>query len=106
MKFLRGITRRTQVITTAHQVSLAQVKGWLGGAKVSCTLRHRDVHLILVYSWARPAMLAAGKGREGMFLFLLFLRFLSFSFLPCASLTSPLLSLLSLFSLSLGDDIK
>ena len=31
--------------------------------------------LLLTYSWARPAILAAGKGRGGMFLFLLFLHF-------------------------------
>ena len=75
-------------------------------AKVSCILRHRGVKLILAYSLARLAILVAGKGRGGMFLFLLFLYFHSFSFLPCPSLSSPLLSLLSLFSLSLGDDTK
>ena len=32
----------------------------------TCTLR--GVQLILAYSWARPAVLVAGKGREGMFL--------------------------------------
>ena len=48
--------------------------------------RHRGVQLILAYSWARSAILAAGKGREEMFLFLLFLHFHSFSFLPCPSL--------------------
>ena len=74
--------------------------GWSGGAKVSCILRHRGIQLILAYSWARPAILIAGKGRGGMFLFLLFL------FLLCPSLSSFLLSLLSLFSLSLGDDTK
>ena len=72
--------------------------GWSGGAKVLCILHHRGVQLILAYNWARPAILVVGKGRGGMFLFLLFL------FLP--SLSSPLLSLLSLFSLSLGDDTK
>ena len=60
--------------------------GWLGGAKVSCILRHRGVQLILAYSWARPAILVAGKGRWGIFLFLLFLHFHSCSFLPCPSL--------------------
>ena len=60
------------------------------------------VQLILAYSWARPAVLAAGKGRGGMLLFPLFLHFLSFrSFFPI-----PLFHLLSLFSLSLGDDTK
>ena len=43
----------------------------------------RGVQLILAYSWARPAILVAGKGREVMFLFLLFLHFHScFSFFP------------------------
>ena len=74
---------------------------WLGETKVSFILGHR-VQLILAYSWARPAILAAGKGRGGMFLFLLFLHCHSISLLPCPSLSSPLLSLLSLFSLSQG----
>ena len=55
--------------------------GWLGVAKVSCILRHRGVQLILAYSCSRPAILIAGKGRGGMFLFLLFLHFHS-SFFP------------------------
>ena len=80
--------------------------GWLGGVKVSCILRHRGIQLILAYSWARPAILVAGKDRWGIFLFLLFLHFHSCSFLPCPSLSSLLLSLLSLFSLSLGDNTK
>ena len=54
----------------------------------------------------RPAILAAGRVEGGMFLFLLFLHCHSFSFLPCSSLSSPLLSLLSLFSLSLRDYTK
>ena len=49
--------------------------GCLRGAKVSCISRHRGVQLILAYSWARPAILVAGKGRGGLFLFLLFLDF-------------------------------
>ena len=36
-------------------------------------LPHRGIQLRLAYSWARPAILVAGKGRGGMFLFLLFL---------------------------------
>ena len=60
-------------------ISCQQKWGCQGGAKVSCILRHRDVQLILAYSWARPAILVAGKGRGGMFLFLLFLH--SFLFL-------------------------
>ena len=49
-------------------------------AKVSCNLRHWGIHMILAYSWARPAIvLVASKGRGRMFLFLLFLHFHSFS---------------------------
>ena len=85
-------------------------EGWSGGggwgsgeAKVSCILRHRGVQLILASRWARPAILLAGK--SGMVLFLLFLHFHScFSFVPVPLF--HLLSLLSLFSLSLGDDTK
>ena len=61
---------------------------------------------ILAYSWAMLAILVAGKGKGGKFLFLLFLHFHSFFFLPCPSLSSPLLSLLSFFSLSLAEDTK
>ena len=57
--------------------------GWLGEVKVSCILHHWGIQLILVYNWARPAILAAGKDRGGMFLFLLFIFLspLSFSFI-------------------------
>ena len=44
-----------------------------------CILCHRGVQLILAYSWARPAIVEVGKGRGGMFLFLLFLPFHSCS---------------------------
>ena len=76
-------------------------------AKVSCILRHRGVQLIFAFSCARPAILVAGKGREGnVFISSVSSLLLMFLFLSCPSLSSPLLSLLSLFSLSLGDDIK
>ena len=75
--------------------------GWSGGAKVLCILHHRGVQLILAYSWARPAILVVGKGRGGMFLFLLFLHFHSCSsFFPCPSLSSPLLSSISFLPFS------
>ena len=70
---------------------LSQVRGWSGGAKVSCISRHQGIHLVLAYSWAiqktyswaRPAILVAGKGGGGMLLFLLFLHFhSSSSFFP------------------------
>ena len=77
-------------------------------------MRSRESHVFVVYlmspgrptdmaySWARPAILAAGKGTGAMFICLLFLHCPSFSFLPYPSLSC----LLSLFSLSLGDDTK
>ena len=71
---------------------------------LTSTGRPADICLQLGKLQARPAILVAGKGSWGMFLFLLFL-FTSFLFLfvPCPSLLSPLLSLLFLY---LGDDTK
>ena len=54
-------------------------QGWSDGAKVSCILCYRGVQLILAYRWARSAIHVAGKGRGGLFLFLLFLPFHSCS---------------------------
>ena len=67
---------------------------------VSFILHHRGIQLILAYSWARPAILVAGKGR-GWNVFISSVSSLSFLFLflPYPSLSSSLLSLLSLFSL-------
>ena len=72
--------------------------GWSGGAKVLCILHHRGVQLILAYSWARPAILVVGKGRGGMFLFLLFLHFHSCSSFFPVPLFHLLYSLFYLFS--------
>ena len=79
--------------------------GWLGEAKVSCILRHQGVQLIFAYSWARPVNLAEGYGRGGMFYFFCFFTFVYFPFSP-VPLFHLLYCLLSLFSLSLGDDTK
>ena len=72
--------------------------GWSGGAKVLCILHHQGVQLILAYSWARPAILVVGKGRGGMFLFLLFLHFYSCSSFFPVPLFHLLYSLFYLFS--------
>ena len=81
--------------------SNSQLGGWSGGAKVSCTSRHWGVQLILAYSWARPAILVAGKGRRGMFLFLLFLHFHSCSsFFPVLSFISSTISSISFLPFS------
>ena len=77
------------VVSDESPLCLPITLGWSGGAKVSCILRHRGVQLILAYSWARPAILVAGKGRWGIFLFLLFL---SLSFLFLSSLFLSLIS--------------
>ena len=73
-------------------------RGWSGGAKVLCILHHWGVQLILAYSWARPAILVVGKGRGGMFLFLLFLHFHSCSSFFPVPLFHLLYSLFYLFS--------
>ena len=72
--------------------------GWSGGEKVLCILHHWGVKLILAYSWARPAILVVGKGRGGMFLFLLFLHFHSCSSFFPVPLFHLLYSLFYLFS--------
>ena len=92
---------RIRVYTVWHSS-----RGWLGGAKVSCIFCHRGVQLILAYSWARPAILIAGKGREVMFLFLLFLHFHSCSSFFPVPLFHLFCYLFCFFSLSLGDDTK
>ena len=91
-------------ILSHHQSEEATVtEGWLGEAKLSCIIHHQGVQLRLAYSWARPAILVAGKGRGEMFLFLLLLHFHSFSsFSPVPLFYLPY----CLFSLSLGDDTK
>ena len=73
-------------------------RGWSGVAMVLCILRHRGVQLKLAYSWARPAILVAGKGRGGMFLFLLFLHFHSCSYFFPNRLCHLLYYLFYLFS--------
>ena len=60
--------------------------GWLGVEKVSCIVRHWGIQLILAYSWARLAILVAGKGRGVCFYF--------FSFIP-VPLSSLSLSFIS-----------
>ena len=76
-------------------------------AKVTSIVHQWGVYLILAYSWARPAILIAGKGRGGN-VSISSVSPLSFLilFLPYPSFSSLLMSLLSLFSLSLGDDTK
>ena len=91
---------------TPRPIALAEVKfdfpryqrGWSGGAKVLCSLHHWGVQLILAYIWARPAILVVGKGRGGMFLFLLFLHFHSCSSFFPVPLFHLLYSLFYLFS--------
>ena len=70
---------------------------------MSCILLHSGVQLILASSWARPAVLEAGKGKGEMFISSVSSLSFLFLFFPCSSLTSLLLSF---FSLSLGDDTK
>ena len=73
-----------------QRCSVSYVTG-LGGGE--------GVQLRLAYSWTRPAILAAGKGRRECFYFFCFFTFIHFP-LSLLFLSSPLLSF---FSLSLGD---
>ena len=70
--------------------------GWSGVAKVSCILRHQGIQLILAYSWARPAVLAAGMGRGGMFNFFCVFTFIHF---PLSPLSLSFISTISSISL-------
>ena len=84
-------TRLTQGMSkSAGGVCVCGGGGGSGVAKVSCILRHRGVQLILAYSWARPAILVACKGRGECFYF-----FFLFTFIPV-----PLSSLSLSFSSS------
>ena len=89
-----------------HSISFEGGGGVVDVEKVSCILCHWGVQLIMAYSWARPAILVAGKGRGGMFLFLLFLHFPSCSSLLPVPLFHLLYYLFYFFSFSLGDDTK
>ena len=78
----------------SHQM-FKRFRGWSGGAKVSCILRHRGVQLILAYNWARPVTLVAGKGRGGMFYFFCFFTFIlvRLSYLSLSFISSTISSI-------------
>ena len=93
-KIVQEMTRNVADVFSFYAI----IAGWSGGAKVLCILHHWGVQLILAYSWARPAILVVGKGRGGMFLFLLFLHFHSCSSFFPVPLFHLLYSLFYLFS--------
>ena len=69
--------------------------GWLGEAKVSCIYITSGVQLILAYSWARPAVLVAGKRVKGEdFYFFCFFTFIHFPFSLVPLFHSSTISLL------------
>ena len=69
------------------------VVGWCDG--VVYVTSPVCVHLILVYSWARPAILVAGKGRGGCFYFFCFFTFIP---VPLSSLSPSFISTISSIS--------
>ena len=64
-------------------------RGWCEGVMY---LMSRGVKLILAYSWARPAILVAGKGRGGCFYFFCFFTFIPvpLSFLSLSFISSTI----------------
>ena len=74
--------------------------GWGWWLRQRCILSHRGIQLRLADSWARQAILVAGEGRGGMFLFLLFLYFHSFSSFSPVPLFHLLYSSISLLPFS------
>ena len=84
------ISKTTLRITWVISQLIKCHSGWSGGAKVSCILCHRGVQLILAYSWARPAILVASKGREVIFFY--FFCFFTFIPVPLSSLSLSFIS--------------
>ena len=70
---------------------LCDTWGWLGEANVSFILhvRHRGVQLRLAYSWTKPAIIAAGKGRGGWFYLFSIFTFIHFPFSPLSLSFTP-----------------
>ena len=81
--------------------------GMFGEVKVSCSVCHRGAQFILASSWARPAILVAGKGRGGNVISSVLYFYFPLSYLLSLTIISfsTIFSLyhLSLFSLSIGD---
>ena len=83
----RGVESGSTLFATPPAIypklSSEQPEPLMNPPNVLCILRQRGVQLRLAYSWARSAILVAGKGRGGggggLFLFLLFLHFYSCS---------------------------
>ena len=93
---------RKYIYSDRIKPGLLSNKGVVGSDEGVVYLTSPGRPTILAYSWARPAILVAGKGRGGggggedffyFFCFLIFFSFFLFLFLPCPSLSSPLLSL-------------
>ena len=78
-------------IITKYSSLTSPLVSWGGvvgcGAKVMCILHHWGVQLILAYSWARPGVLVASKGRGECFYF-----FFTFIPVPLSSLSLSLIS--------------
>ena len=83
--------KKNQNVVTAIDLPVLSC-GWSGVVRVSCILCQQ------AYSWARPAILVAGKSRGEMLLFVLFLHVLSCSSFFPVPLFHLLYYLLYLFS--------
>ena len=85
-KTARSVTKKCRLWSdlTFCSVWPMCIWGWLGVVKVPCILCHRSVQLILAYSWARLAILVAGKGRGECFHFICFFTFIP---IPLSSLS-------------------
>ena len=59
--------------------------GWTWVAKVSCISHHCGVQLILAYSWARPAILVAGKGKVEIAGLCRYFDPVTLTYIPCSS---------------------
>ena len=80
---------KNNIVKMAKGFTSEFIRGWSYVAKVSCILCHRGVQLILAYSWARLAILIAGKGTGECFHFFCFFPFIP---VPLSSLSVSFIS--------------
>ena len=86
---IKGIPKIYRKVTKFYIFPKYLVRQTVGGGRVVCILRQRDVQLILAYSWAKPAILVAVRVEGASFYFFCFFTFIS---VPLSSLSLSFLS--------------
>ena len=95
----RNTQRFSDNLSKYSWIKCKQCRPWSGAAKVSYILRHRGVQLRFAYSWERPAILVASKGKS--FYIFCFFTFIHFPLSPLTlSFISSTISSICLLSFS------